>query len=160
MEFAPRWLSAGRPPAWTMPYGAVSFSSTQVDDWPQATRSVARIPFAGRPVRRPPLRLRPPGLECVLMNTITLWDEMTSTLGKPRLAFTLAVAETHLTLRELIGRRVTQEVQAYNAQQTEYFQGLVQPTGAELTLNGYRLRQPRQLDLERQVQTALAAFEI
>lgn len=67
--------------------------------------------------------------------------------------------ETHLTLRELIRRRVMQEVQSYNAQQTEYFQGLVQPTGAELTLNGYRLRQPRQLDPERQVQTALAAFE-
>ena len=93
------------------------------------------------------------------MNNITVWDEMTSTLGQPRLAFTLAVAETQITLRELIRRRVTQEVQAYNAQQSEYFQGLVQPTGAELTLNGYRLRQPRQLDPERQVQTALAAFE-
>jgi len=105
------------------------------------------------------LRLRPRGLECCPMNNIMLWDEMTSTLGQPRLAFTLAVAETHLTLRELIRRRVTEEVQAYNGQQTEHFQGLVQPTGAELTLNGYRLRQPRQLDPERQVQTALAAFE-
>ncbi len=93
------------------------------------------------------------------MNNILVWDEMTSTLGKPRLAVTLVVAEPLLTLRELIRARVTQEVQAYNAQHTEYFQGMVQPAGAELTLNGYRLRQPRQLDLEQQVATALAAFE-
>ena len=93
------------------------------------------------------------------MNAITIWDEMTTTLGKPQFAFTLAVAEAHITLRELIRARVYQEVAAYNAQQSEYFHGLVQPSEAERTLNGYRLRQPRQLDPERQVQTALAAFE-
>ena len=93
------------------------------------------------------------------MNVISIWDEMTSTLGRPRLAFTLALAETTITLRELIRARVAQEVQAYNAQQTEYFQGLVQPAGAEQTLNGYRLPRQRQVDADRQVETALAAFE-
>ena len=56
------------------------------------------------------LRPRPRGLECGLMNNILGWDEMTSTLGKPRLAFTLVVAEPQLTLRELIRARVAQEV--------------------------------------------------
>jgi hypothetical protein len=93
------------------------------------------------------------------MNNITVWDEMTSTLGRPRLAFTLAWAETTITLRELIRARVAQEVQTYNAQQNEYFQGLVQPAGAEQTLNGYRLPQQRQVSVEQQVDTALAAFE-
>jgi hypothetical protein len=93
------------------------------------------------------------------MNAIAIWDEITSTLGKPQFAFTLAVAEEHITLRELIRARVMQEVAAYNAQQSEYFHGLVQPSEAESTLNGYKLRQPRQLDPDRQVETALAAFE-
>jgi len=93
------------------------------------------------------------------MNAISIWDEMTTMLGQPQFAFTLAVAEERLTLRELIRARVTQEVAAYNAQQSEYFHGLVQPSEAERTLNGYKLRQPRQLDPERQVATALAAFE-
>jgi len=93
------------------------------------------------------------------MNAISIWDEMTTMLGQQQFAFTLAVAEERLTLRELIRARVTQEVAAYNAQQSEYFHGLVQPSEAERTLNGYKLRQPRQLDPERQVATALAAFE-
>jgi len=93
------------------------------------------------------------------MNAISIWDEMTTMLGQQQFAFTLAVAEERLTLRELIRARVTQEVAAYSAQQSEYFHGLVQPSEAERTLNGYKLRQPRQLDPERQVATALAAFE-
>src|SRR5579859_3875057 len=93
------------------------------------------------------------------MNAVTIWDEMTSTLGKPQFAFTLAVAEERITLRELIRARVFQEVAEYNAQQGEIFRGLVQPSEAERTLKGYKLRQPRQLDPHRQVETALAAFE-
>jgi hypothetical protein len=93
------------------------------------------------------------------MNAVTIWDEMTSTLGQPQLAITLAVAEAHLTLRELIRARVYQEVAANNAQQGEYFHGLVQPTGAERALNGYRLRQSRQIDWEQQYTRALETFE-
>ena len=55
----------------------------------------------------------------------------------------LDILPDRMTVRELIRTQVEQEVAAFNEQQTEYFQGLIQPTAAELTLNGYRM--PRQL---------------
>ena len=81
-----------------------------------------------------------------------------------RVSFSLAPRSTRpkrerTTARELIRARVFQEVAQYNAAQGEYFQGLVQPSDAERTFNGYKLRQPRLLDPDRQVETALAAFE-
>src|SRR5258708_27033701 len=93
------------------------------------------------------------------MNAISIWDEMTSTLGKPQFAFTLAVAEEHITLRELIRARVFQEVAEYNARQGEIFRGLVQPSGAERVLNGFRLPQSRQIDGQQQFERAIEAFE-
>ena len=47
----------------------------------------------------------------------------------------------------------------YNLKTLGYFRGLVQPTDAEKTLNGYKLRQKRKLDWEEQYQRALEAFE-
>jgi hypothetical protein len=64
-----------------------------------------------------------------------------------------------ITVRELIRSRVYQEVKDYNTQQPEYFRGLVQPTAAEQTLNGYRLKRRRQIDWEQQFELALRAFE-
>jgi hypothetical protein len=58
--------------------------------------------------------------------------------------FTLDFLTEDVTVRELIERRVYEEVQTYNTTQLGYFRGLVQPTDAEATLNGYRLRQRRQ----------------
>ncbi len=63
-----------------------------------------------------------------------------------------------ITVRELIRSRVYQEVKDYNTRQPEYFRGLVQPTAAEQTLNGFRLRTPRQLDWQKQFEKAIAAF--
>jgi hypothetical protein len=40
------------------------------------------------------------------------------------------------------------------------FRGLVQPTDAEQTLNGYKLRAPRMIDWKRQFERAIAAFEV
>ena len=57
------------------------------------------------------------------------------------------------------GWSVHQEVALYNLSQPGYFQGLVQPNDAEATLNGYRLRQRRQIDWEKQADLALKAFE-
>jgi hypothetical protein len=62
-------------------------------------------------------------------------------------------------VRELIRSRVYQEVAAYNSQQTEYFRGLVQPSEAEQTINGYKLRKGRQIDGEAQFAKALQAFQ-
>lgn len=66
----------------------------------------------------------------------------------------------HITVRELIRSRVYQEVQDHNAarNRTE-FRGLVQPTDAERTLNGYRLKKPRAIDWRQQFDKAIEAFE-
>jgi hypothetical protein len=68
------------------------------------------------------------------------------------------VLEEALPLREVIRRRIYQEVTEYNAQHGDVFHGLVQPTDAERTLNGYRLRTPRRLDWEAQYAKAVEAF--
>jgi hypothetical protein len=50
-------------------------------------------------------------------------------------------------------------VQDYNTREPEYFRGLVEPTQAERTLNGYRLRERRKLDWQEQFRRAIEAFE-
>ncbi|MEC3996585.1 hypothetical protein VSR01_24990 [Actinacidiphila sp. DG2A-62] len=90
------------------------------------------------------------------MATVTFVDETTS--GERRDSWGLEIAEERLTAGELIRRRVFQEVAEYNARQPEVFSGLVQPSDAERTLNGYRLRTPRRIDPETQAALALKAF--
>ncbi|MGC0418274.1 hypothetical protein [Embleya sp. AB8] len=70
----------------------------------------------------------------------------------------LEILEERLTVRELIRRRVFQEVAEYNAKAPQVFQGLVQPPDAERMLNGYALRTPRRIDPEVQSELALRAF--
>jgi hypothetical protein len=92
------------------------------------------------------------------MRAIIIVDE--STAGGKR-SWSLDVddilSET-IPLREVIRRRVYQEVTEYNARQTGNFQGLVQPTDAERTLNGYRINTARRLDWEAQYEKAVEAF--
>jgi hypothetical protein len=64
-----------------------------------------------------------------------------------------------VTVRELIRSRVYQEVQDYNRHQPAVYRGLVQPTDAELTLNGYELRKARTIDWKKQYDKAVEAFE-
>lgn len=71
----------------------------------------------------------------------------------------LADVPSPVTLRTLIVLRVREEVARYNARPDHHFRGLVQPTGAEIELNGYRLSAPRTLSWEKQADVALAAFE-
>jgi hypothetical protein len=73
--------------------------------------------------------------------------------------FVVYLAGERVSVRELIRQRVLQEVAAYNERRGEVFQGLVQPTGAERTLNGYRMPKQRTLDATQQVEKALQAFE-
>jgi hypothetical protein len=75
---------------------------------------------------------------------------------------TLELRDERVTVREIIRSRVYQEVAEYNARpaaQGGHFRGLVQPTDAEQTLNGYRLRSGRRIDWEQQFGRALKAFE-
>src|SRR5947209_4339391 len=92
-----------------------------------------------------------------MSTTLTVRDESTS--GKTLNEFVLDFLTERITVRELIRSRVYQEVQDYNRRQPERFQGLVQPTNAEATLNGFRLKKPRQIDWKAQFEKALEAFE-
>jgi hypothetical protein len=65
---------------------------------------------------------------------------------------------SRITLRELLRYRVACEVEVYNANRPEIFQGLVQPEESERILNGYRLQRDRPLDAEQQYERAVRAF--
>lgn len=82
------------------------------------------------------------------------------TLGQAEsIAWVLKVVDSTLTVREIVRRRVYEEVSRINARQGEVFTGLVQPTDAERVLNGYKLRTPRKIDWEQQFTQAVLAFE-
>ncbi len=90
-------------------------------------------------------------------STITIQDK--STLTSPGYFWELPVAEECLTVQELIKIRVFEEVTAHNAQRANLFRGLVKPTDAEQTLNGYKLLKRREIDWEEQYTAAVAAFQ-
>ncbi len=89
--------------------------------------------------------------------TLTIRDETTFNLGDDHV-FTLGFPTEHVTVRDLIQARVYQEVQDYNTHQPDYFRGLVQPTDAERTLNGFKIREGRRIDWEEQFERAVGAF--
>jgi hypothetical protein len=94
-----------------------------------------------------------------MVASLTIRDVNTLNLDSDGSVFVLDFLTERITVRELIRSRVYQEVKDYNTNQPEYFQGLVQPTDTEKTLNGYKLRQLRQIDWEKQFEKAIAAFE-
>lgn len=78
--------------------------------------------------------------------------------GRETARMLLDAVPNPVLLRELIRHRVREEVARFNARPSPYFNGLVQPTDSEFTLNGYALRRPRTLDPEVQAEAALTAF--
>ncbi|WP_394749342.1 hypothetical protein [Spongiimicrobium salis] len=89
---------------------------------------------------------------------ITLRD--TTFTGDILHEITIAVQHERTTVKELIAARVETEVKAYNDKLPEYFKGLIQPTQAEKTLNGYKLKdRKRKIDVEKQVLIAWEAFQ-
>jgi hypothetical protein len=88
--------------------------------------------------------------------SIDIRDE--SVMGETKGSVTLDFLVEKITVQELIRERVYEEVRQYNATTPEYFRGLVQPTDAESTLNGYRIRERRRVDWEKQYEQALRAF--
>lgn len=90
------------------------------------------------------------------MATVSFVDETTA--GERGDAWHLEIFEESLPLREVIRRRVFQEVAEHNAQGGEIFRGLVQPAGAERVLHGFKMPQPRRVDAEEQAVKALEAF--
>src|SRR4051794_10849783 len=76
--------------------------------------------------------------------SLTVHDE--TIFGSKDNPLTLDFLKEMITVRELIRERVYEEVRQYNAATPEYFRGLVQPTNAETTLNGLRLRDRRRVN--------------
>ena len=94
-----------------------------------------------------------------MSTTLTIRDETTFAFGDDGGgAFTLDVSTERVTVRELIRTRVYEEVRDYNLRQPEYFRGLVQPTDAERTLNGFKVRRGRRIDPEKQFKRAVESF--
>ena len=89
--------------------------------------------------------------------TLTIRDEGLS--GQVLSEITLDFFTEHITVRDLICRRVREEVRRYNLMRPRFFQSLVQPTEAEVTLNGYKLPKGRTVDPEAQCRHAVKAFE-
>jgi hypothetical protein len=89
--------------------------------------------------------------------TLTIRDETTA--GETLREWSLEFLTERITVRELIRSRVYQEVQDYNLEQPETFRGLIQPTDAERTLNGFKMRKGQTIDWKRQHEKALEAFE-
>lgn len=90
------------------------------------------------------------------MPAVNFRDETAA--GAPVAGFQVAGLHDRMTVRELIRLRVREEVARHNARPSDRFHGLVRPDGAEAELNGYRLREPRRLDWERQADIAERAF--
>jgi len=70
----------------------------------------------------------------------------------------LEFASELVTVKDIIEARVLEEVRRYNDKRPEFFNGLVEPSDAERTLNGFKLKNKRAVDAEKQVYIALDAF--
>lgn len=91
------------------------------------------------------------------MITLRIKDE--SMTGVIHNTVDLRFASEMVSIRDIIEARVIAEVEKYNSSLTEYFNGLIQPTDAERTLNGYKMRERQRIDAEKQVFIALDAFQ-
>ncbi|MFZ1559744.1 MAG: hypothetical protein WAT37_07445, partial [Saprospiraceae bacterium] len=81
--------------------------------------------------------------------TLTIKDETFT--GDIIREIDLIFKSEHITVKELITERVLQEVENYNSKLPEYYNGLIEPTDAERTLNGYKIHNNRTIDGEKQV---------
>ena len=81
-----------------------------------------------------------------------------SATGQTLYEVALEFLTERITVEDLVRARVRQEVQRFNRKRAQEFQGLVQPVGAEMVLNGrttaFRMPQHRPLDADEQVQRA------
>lgn len=88
--------------------------------------------------------------------TIAIKDENFS--GSIIQEINLYFQQENVTVRDIITQRVIQEVENYNQKLPEYFNGLVEPSDAEKTINGFKLTTRKMIDAEKQVYVALDAF--
>jgi hypothetical protein len=91
------------------------------------------------------------------MPSITIRDETRP--GRTVAELDLPDLPDRITLRDLIRTRVREEVAKANLHRETAHHLLIQPADAEVTLNGYRLKEPRTIDWERQAEIAVDAFD-
>lgn len=89
--------------------------------------------------------------------TLTITDETFT--GDIINSISLDFEKELITVAEIIEQRVRKEVENYNAKMSDYFQGLVMPSDAEKSLNGYKIKNKRTIDAEQQAYIALGAFQ-
>jgi hypothetical protein len=89
--------------------------------------------------------------------TLTITDETAG--GKVTNEVNITFENELTTVQDIIKARVYAEVDAYNSKLPEYYRGLIQPGETEITLNGYKMKQRRMVDAEKQYLTALDAYQ-
>jgi sulfate adenylyltransferase subunit 1 (EFTu-like GTPase family) len=89
--------------------------------------------------------------------TITITDE--SLTGDILNKIQIAVQNEIITVKDVITARVASEVNAYNNKLPAYFNGLIRPTASEKTLNGFKLKNRKKIDIEAQTFIAFDAFQ-
>ncbi len=92
-----------------------------------------------------------------IMPQVHVLDETLS--GAQSDGFDLEFLTSRVSARELIARRVEEEVRHFNLQSSEIFHGLVQPEDTQRLLDGYKLKILRRIDAAVQVERAYQAFE-
>lgn len=93
-----------------------------------------------------------------MKTTLTISDE--SLTGKLLNQIILELEDEIITVGELIKVRVHKEIENYNQNIGDYFNGLVQPTETEVVLNQTKsVKQKRTIDAEQQTYIALEAFQ-
>jgi len=90
------------------------------------------------------------------MTTLIIKDETAS--GDILNEIKIKVESERTTLKDIITARVMTEVENYNSVKPKYYKGLIQPSEAEKTLNGFRVKKKKKIDGEQQVYIALDAF--
>lgn len=95
----------------------------------------------------------------IYMPAISLKMNDSTMSGKVQETWTIAVVFDRATVREIIEIRVKREVEKYNENCSQYFQGLVQPDETEKTLNGYKMRNVRTIDASEQCKKAIEGYE-
>ena len=91
-------------------------------------------------------------------NTIQIAVKDETFAGKILNEIYLEFQQENVSVEEIIALRVLNEVNEYNKKLPAYFNGLVEPTDAEKTLNGYKIKPNKIIDSEKQVYVALNAF--
>ena len=71
----------------------------------------------------------------------------------------IKIDSERIMVRDIIASRVTAEVKTYNKKLPEYFNGLIKPSDAEQTLNGFKMKKRKVVDPEKQIYVAYEAFQ-